>query len=153
LVSQYPDFNRLVSSLGSEGFHIAAFPCNQFYMLEPGNNGNILPALQYVRPGNGFVPANGLKVFGKLNVNGKTQAPLYAALKSVCPPTQNVIGDRSMFFWEELNVRDITWNYEKILVDYQGVPRYRFAPGNWANGTVVMPYIRQLLNERKAAGL
>jgi glutathione peroxidase-family protein len=46
-------------------------------------------------------------------------------------------------------VSDITWNFEKFLVDAKGRPRYRFHPTNWSHGEAVQKYIDELMAEAK----
>jgi glutathione peroxidase len=53
-------------------------------------------------------------MFAKIDVNGDTAAPLYAWLRASQPGE----GDSA----------DITWNFEKFLVDRQGQPVARWAP-------------------------
>ena len=53
--------------------------CTSFQQ-EPGANGTeILNGIQYVRPGNGFVP--NFQLFQKIEINGDTEEPLYTFLK------------------------------------------------------------------------
>jgi glutathione peroxidase len=53
-------------------------------------------------------------MFSKIEVNGDGQAPLYSLLKSAQPG--------------EGETPDITWNFEKFLIDKQGNVAKRFAP-------------------------
>ena len=51
-----------------------------FLQKEPEENGmEILKALKYVRPGDGFVP--NFQMFKKAEINGKNEIPLYTYLK------------------------------------------------------------------------
>jgi glutathione peroxidase len=53
---------------------------NTSFQQEPGANGTeIFNGIQYVRPGNGFVP--NFKLFKKIEVNGDEEEPLYTFLK------------------------------------------------------------------------
>jgi glutathione peroxidase len=53
---------------------------NISFQQEPGANGTeIFNGIQYVRPGNGFVP--NFKLFNKIEVNGDKEEPLYTFLK------------------------------------------------------------------------
>jgi hypothetical protein len=52
---QYLQLNALKQKYLGE-LDIAAFPCNQFGLQEPGENHEILNGLRYVRPGDGFIP-------------------------------------------------------------------------------------------------
>lgn len=53
-------------------------------------------------------------MFSKVDVNGENEAPLYTLLKSEQP------GDGE--------TSDITWNFEKFLVDKSGKVVKRYAP-------------------------
>ena len=51
-----------------------------YFQLEPEANGTeILNALKYVRPGDGFVP--NFQMFKMVDVNGKNEIPLYTYMK------------------------------------------------------------------------
>jgi len=94
-----------------------------------------------VRPGGGFVPA--FPVFAKIDVNGPREHPLYTHLKSVCPYVKLKIGDKSTLYWDEIQVGDITWNFEKFLVDGDGFPFKRFDPG--VEPDKLIPDIKELI--------
>lgn len=102
---QYIDFNPLIEKNIRNGpdFNILAFPCNQFYLQEPAENHELMngkitnfvfkkrvcidllssqfSGILYVRPGNGWKPHKNLHIYGKLEVNGDGQHPLYEWLK------------------------------------------------------------------------
>ena len=83
------------------------FPCNQFGGQEPGTNEEILD----------FVTSKfdvDFPMFSKIEVNGDGAAELYRILKTDQPGD----GDSS----------DITWNFEKFLVDRSGAVVRRFPP-------------------------
>jgi len=143
---QYLDFNPLLERYNQSNFRILAFPCNQFDLQEPGENWEILNGLKYVRPGKGFEPHPNLTIFGKLEVNGQYGHDMYKYLKRSCPPTTPDLGNITFMHWNPVDLRDITWNFEKFLIDARGVPRYRFRPGNWHNGTIVRPFLDYVLN-------
>jgi len=50
--------------------------------------------------------------------------------------------------YNPIRVNDITWNFEKFLVDRQGRPRFRFHPTAWSHGQVLRPFLQQLLAEK-----
>ncbi|KAI1728620.1 glutathione peroxidase domain-containing protein [Ditylenchus destructor] len=131
---QYLDFNAMLEKYSADKMKILAFPCNQFYLQEPAENHEILETIQHVRPGKNFRPHNNLSIFGKLEVNGAGHHSLYEFLKNVCPPIRS---------------NDITWNFEKFLVDRQGRPRFRFHPTAWNSGQVLDPFLHQLLAEKE----
>jgi glutathione peroxidase len=144
---QYLDFNPLLDRYGDKGLKIIAIPCNQFHLEEPGENFEILNAIKYVRPGNGYVPHKHIHFYEKVDVNGDNEHPLYTWLKSICPPTQVFLGKKSMLYWETLKNTDLVWNFEKFLIDRNGKPRFRFHPGHWNFGSLVEPHLTQALSE------
>jgi glutathione peroxidase len=86
---------------------VLGFPCNQFGAQEPGSEEEILE----------FVTSKfdvTFPMFHKIEVNGDGAAPLYQWLKSEQPGD----GDSA----------EITWNFEKFLVDKQGNVVERFSP-------------------------
>jgi glutathione peroxidase len=147
---QYTDFNPLIEKNIKNGndFTILAFPCNQFYLQEPAENHEILNGVTHVRPGNGWRPHKSLHIYGKVEVNGKDHHPLYEFLKDSCPQTVVQIGKRDELRYNPIRVNDITWNFEKFLIDRNGRPRYRFHPTAWSHGEVVQPYVERLLAEK-----
>lgn len=72
-------------------------------------------------------------------------------LQDLCPQTVNKIGKREELMYNPIRPNDITWNFEKFLVDRQGKVRFRFHPTAWSHGDVVQPFIQQLVNERARA--
>lgn len=53
--------------------------------------------------------------------------------------------------YDPIKANDITWNFEKFLVDKEGRVRFRFHPTAWSHGEVVKPFLQQLLTEEKPA--
>lgn len=53
----------------------------------------LIKGLQYVRPGNDYRPHKNMHIYGKLNVNGDEQHPLYEFLKESCPQTIVELGN------------------------------------------------------------
>lgn len=82
--------------------------------------------LKYVRPGSGFEPS--FPMHQKVEVNGKNTHALYKALKSVCPAVKEEIGDPADFYWSPISNNDITWNFQKFLIDAKGFPYKRYDP-------------------------
>jgi len=117
----------LIAKYASQGFNVLAFGCSQFANLNPQNDNETLLILEYVRPGNGYKP--NFPVFANLLVNGADQHPLYTWLKAACPPTNPWIGNMPYISWSPVMTTDITWNYEKFLIDREGKPVMRFNPG------------------------
>ena len=86
---------------------VLGIPCNQFGGQEPGSDAEILE----------FVTSKfdvDFPMFSKIDVNGENEVPLYSLLKGAQPGA----GDSA----------DITWNFEKFLVDGDGNVVKRYAP-------------------------
>uniref|UniRef100_A0A671P1C1 Glutathione peroxidase n=1 Tax=Sinocyclocheilus anshuiensis TaxID=1608454 RepID=A0A671P1C1_9TELE len=144
----YLELNALQEEFRDVGFTILGFPCNQFGMQEPGKNNEILPALKYVRPGNGFVP--NFQLFEKVDVNGVNEHALFTILKNACPPVGDSFGNpTNRLFWEPLKVNDIKWNFEKFLVGPDGRPVMRWFPRvNVSEVRAdILKYFRQLVQK------
>eukprot|EP01092_Planopodium_desertum_P007817 TRINITY_DN3230_c0_g1_i1.p1 TRINITY_DN3230_c0_g1~~TRINITY_DN3230_c0_g1_i1.p1 ORF type:complete len:138 (-),score=1.98 TRINITY_DN3230_c0_g1_i1:131-544(-) len=119
----------LYGNYSSKGLTILAFPTDQFFNQEPGQNGDILNCLYYVRPGSGYAPK--FQMFQKLTVNGDGLDPLYAWMKPLCPPPLDTItpyGTFPLLSWSPVSIYDITWNFEKFLFDKTGQPFRRYSP-------------------------
>lgn len=48
--------------------------------------------------------------------------------QSRCPAPDNFIDDVDKISWSPVRNDDITWNFEKILVDHKGQPYRRYTP-------------------------
>lgn len=121
---QYKDLQFLYEKYKNKGFVILGFPCNQFFMQEPKSNQEIKE----------FCTLNynvTFDMFSKINVNGKDANDLYTYLKETLP-------------WTE-RAKNVKWNFEKFLIDKNGVPRYRIE--NKTNPMDFEDKIIQLLNE------
>merc|ERR1712228_283353 len=112
------------SEFGSEGLVILGFPTAQFDNQEPGDGQEILNCLKHVRPGNGFIPA--FQLMAKGPVNGHDEHAMWAWLKDHCqlPATFNY----GSISWSPVKAHDVSWNFEKFLLDRDGKPcrRYNF---------------------------
>lgn len=67
-----------------------------------------------------------MTLFQKTDVNGQDEDPMYTFLKSACPYTEDTF--ETSLFYEPLRVHDISWNFEKFLIDKNGKPYSRFHP-------------------------
>ena len=95
-----------------------AFPCNQFGAQEPGTDAEIL---QFATSTYGVT----FPMFSKIDVKGDGACELYQWLRS------------------ETGGGDVTWNFEKFLVDRDGNVVQRFAPKVTAEE--IAPHVAQLL--------
>jgi len=125
-VVNYIQFNQILMKFPQ--LVILGFPCGQFYNQEPGTNAEILDCLKYVRPGGGYVP--NFTLFQKTNVNGDPSQihPVYQYLRGACPPPAEMIDHLPFISWSPVNIKDITWNFEKFLIDKTGRPFKRYVP-------------------------
>ncbi len=108
LTPQYAGLERLQERYGEAGLTVVGVPCNQFGGQEPGTSEEIAT----------FCSATYGVTFPlteKVEVNGPGRHPLYARLTEV-PDERGRAGD-------------ITWNFEKFVVDRAGAVVARFGPG------------------------
>jgi glutathione peroxidase len=92
---QYAGLQKLYETYKDKGFEILAFPCNDFGGQEPGNNEEIKQ----------FCSSNynvTFQLFDKIKVLGNEKSSLYSKLINFEP------------------TGDISWNFEKFLVDKNG---------------------------------
>ena len=99
---QYAGLEKLYERYKDRGFTILAFPANNFMNQEPGNDSTIKQfcELKY---------KTSFPLFSKISVKGPQIAPLYKYLTT----SSGFNGD-------------ITWNFNKFLVDRQGRVIARF---------------------------
>jgi glutathione peroxidase len=103
---QYKGLQALQEALGSRGFSVLGFPCNQFGRQEPGNAAGIKE----------FCESNyavSFPMFDKIDVNGGNAHPLYEHLRR---EKSGLLGS------------SIKWNFTKFLIDRSGQVVGRYAP-------------------------
>ena len=127
---QYEGLQKLYNRYGGQGFVVLDFPCNQFGAQAPGSNADI----------KAFCTGTFNTTFpqmNKIDVNGDSEEPLFAWLKSKAPfagfDTQNPIGaylDSAMRADDPLYDQDpsIKWNFTKFLIGRDGQVVARFEP-------------------------
>ncbi|HAV87037.1 glutathione peroxidase [Stutzerimonas balearica] len=105
LTPQYAGLEQLYQRYAGRGLVVLGIPCNQFAGQEPGSDEEIRSfcSLNY---GVSF------PLSAKLEINGPQRHPLYRLLA----------GEGADF------PGDITWNFEKFLVDTDGRVLGRFSP-------------------------
>jgi glutathione peroxidase len=103
---QYAGLELLYGKFKDRGFQILGVPCNQFAGQEPGSDEEIAEFCE-----RNFGVTFPLTV--KADVRGKNQHPLYAELTK---------------FKNGLLPGIVKWNFEKFLVNRDGVVVARFAP-------------------------
>lgn len=142
----YADLQKLYTELHGRGLEIIDLPCNQFGEQAPGTADEI-HAFCTGRFGVTFPQ------FGKVEVNGANESPLYTWLKSqkgfagfdpnhkITPILVDILGKADPD-WE--SKADIKWNFTKFLVDRDGNVVERFEPTADVE-TVVRPAVEALL--------
>jgi len=120
--------NELCEKYG-EKLVVLSFPSNQFGHQENSDGMEIMNALKYVRPGNGFEPK--CLMFDKVQVNGEGEHEVFTWLKGQMPlPSDdgvNFMGNPKFIMWQPVKRSDIAWNFEKFLIDPQGKPFKRYS--------------------------
>lgn len=131
LTPQYDGLQALYARYRDRGLVIAGFPSNDFLRQEPGTDAEIQ---QFCRLNYGVE----FPVYAKIAVRGTAKHPLYGyltraqtdaqgpgGLKGAVAAAKNVIRERRN--GARLD-GEITWNFEKFLVDRAGEVTARFAP-------------------------
>ena len=107
LTPQYAGLQELFAKYEEKGFVVLGFPCNQFGSQEPGSDSDIKQfcSSKY---------SVSFPMFSKIDVNGDQAAPIYKYLtsKDAKPAGKG----------------EISWNFEKFLIDREGNLVNRFAP-------------------------
>ncbi len=107
LTPQYTGLEQLQQEYGDASFTVVGVPCDQFYGQEPGSAEEIA---EFCSATYGVT----FPMTEKIDVNGADRHPIYAGLVD----TPN---DRG-------RAGDVTWNFEKFLIDAQGNVLARFRP-------------------------
>jgi glutathione peroxidase len=107
LTPQYAGLETLQEEYAERGFTVVGLPCNQFMGQEPGSSEEIA---EFCSATYGVT----FPMTEKIEVNGDDRHEIYRAL--VETPNEN--GEDG----------DVTWNFEKFLVDAQGDVVARFSP-------------------------
>jgi glutathione peroxidase len=141
----YEELNALLDEYGGDdacSLKVIAFPSGQFKNEEPASDDEFLNLLKYVRPGNDFVANRYLDFSKKIDVNGDTETELYAWLKDMCPRPTRIIATTPYISWRPIKSTDIKWNFEKWLLDHEGMPRKRYTNDAFPND--LLTHILQL---------
>lgn len=128
--------NDLTEMFG-DSFVCLGFPSNQFGHQTQETDSEVLSLLKHVRPGDGYEPK--FPMFTKMEVNGANESEIFSFLKASLPyPHDNKGGagadhitDMSTgqpLLWAPIRRSDITWNFEKFLINQNGVPVRRYSP-------------------------
>lgn len=126
LTPQYEGLEALYARYREQGLEVLGFPANDFKGQEPGSNEEI----QAFCRGNFGVD---FPMFSKITVLGEDKHPLYAALIEAHP---DKVWAEGSGFRDKLSkagllgddAEEVSWNFEKFLVDREGQVVGRFAP-------------------------
>ena len=124
---QYEGLQALYDKYKSEGFYVLGFPANNFKGQEPGTNEEIKEfcTTKYKVT---------FPMFAKISVAGADQDPLYKFLTSK-ETNPNFAGD-------------ISWNFNKFLVDRDGNVVARFSSKDAPQSEAVISAIEKYLKEK-----
>jgi glutathione peroxidase len=122
LTPQYEQLEVLYEKYKENGFVIVGFPANNFLSQEPGTNEEIAAFCQK-NYGVSF------PMMAKISVKGSDQHPVYRFLTS---KTRNGFSDN-----------EVTWNFQKYLLDENGHLAMVVPPKILPNDPVVVAWIEQ----------
>ncbi|HEX8248495.1 MAG TPA: glutathione peroxidase [Pyrinomonadaceae bacterium] len=124
---QYESLQTVYDKYKAEGFYVLGFPANNFGGQEPGTAAEIkefCTSKYSVK----------FPLFAKISVKGEDQHPLYQFLTSK-ETNPNFAGD-------------ISWNFNKFLVDRKGKVVARFSSKDKPDGEAVTQAIEKYLKEK-----
>jgi glutathione peroxidase len=124
---QYEGLQTVYTKYKDQGFYVLGFPANNFGGQEPGADAEIKEfcSLKYKVT---------FPMFSKISVKGEDQHPLYAFLTSK-ETDPNFAGD-------------ITWNFNKFLIDRKGNVVARFSSKDKPESDAVMQAIEKYIAEK-----
>jgi glutathione peroxidase len=141
---QYEGLQKLYNKYKDRGFEILDFPSNQFFEQAPGTNEEISNFCK-------LTYGTTFKTFGKIDVNGENNDPLYVYLKKEAPFA--IEDDAAKALYNLLSEKgfntsgdNIKWNFTKFLVSKEGKVVARFAPT--FEPEKIEDQIEKLLNEK-----
>jgi len=124
LTPQYGTLEELHERYAPRGFTVVGVPCNQFGGQEPGSSEEIA---EFCSATYGVT----FPMTEKVDVNGEQRHPIFAALTEL--PRE---GEQAA---------DVSWNFEKFLVDAEGRPVERVAPQTQPDDPRVVEAVERLL--------
>lgn len=143
LTPQYTALEELYRKYHDQGLEVLGFPANEFGAQEPGTDEEIR-AFCDTRYDVTF------PLFSKIVVKGAGQHPLYAELTKAQPSAVEKPGSDFKAKLRQYGVdlgapNDISWNFEKFLVDRNGNVVRRFAPDVTPDDPLVTHAIEEAL--------
>lgn len=125
LTPQYTQLEQLQQDFGPRGFTVVGLPCNQFGGQEPGTAEEIA-AFCSATYGVSFPMSE------KIEVNGEGRHPIYSELVQTAD--------------QDGKSGDITWNFEKFVIDADGTVVARFSPAITPDDPAVLATINSTLD-------
>ena len=127
LTKQYAGLQKLHEEYADQGLSILGFPCNQFGGQEPGTETEIKT---FCSKNYGVT----FDMFSKVDVNGDDRCDLYAYLTELDT--------------EPKKAGNITWNFEKFVIDRDGKVIARFHPKVTPDNDDLLALIKKELAEK-----
>ncbi len=124
---QYEGLQAIYDQYKAQGFYVLGFPANNFGAQEPGTESEIKEFCQSKYKVK-------FPMFAKISVKGDDQHPLYSFLTAK-DSDPNFAGD-------------ITWNFNKFLVDRKGNVVARFSSKDTPESETVKAAIEKYLKEK-----
>lgn len=139
---QYDGLDALYRSHREQGLVVLGFPANDFAGQEPGADAEIQ---DFCRLTYGVE----FPVFAKITVKGPQKHPLYQALieaqpKAVFKPDSTLV-TRLAGKGASTGPDEVTWNFEKFLVDRKGIVARRYGSDTEPRDEGLVNPIRKLL--------
>jgi glutathione peroxidase len=129
LTPQYEQLQALHEKYGDQGLAILGFPCNQFGKQEPGTAAEIQ---EFCTKNYGV----SFDMFSKIDVNGEGACELYKYLTRLDTNPKGA--------------GDISWNFEKFVLDRNGNVIARFEPRTKPDDEQVLAVITKALADKPA---
>ncbi len=124
LTPQYGALEQLHEQYAGRGFTVVGLPCNQFGGQEPGSAEEIA---EFCSATYGVT----FPMSEKVDVNGPGRHPIYDTLVRSATASGRT--------------GDITWNFEKFLIDTEGSVTARFSPQTLPDSPRVVEAVERLL--------
>ena len=142
LTAQYEGLQKLYDTYKHCGFDVLGFPANDFAGQEPGTNADIQT---FCSTSFGVT----FPLFEKSVVSGPEKSPLYEALTEAKPEAISAdpgFKDKLRGYGLTVNpVPEVTWNFEKFLVNRKGEVVGRFAPDMLPTDPILVSAIEAVL--------
>ena len=142
LTPQYEGLQKLYSTYQHCGFDVLGFPANDFAGQEPGTSEEIAT---FCDTSYGVT----FPMFEKVVATGPEKAPLYAMLTDAQPVARVAdpgFKDKLRGYGLTVNeAPELTWNFEKFLVNRKGQIVARFAPDTLPTDEVIVQAIEREL--------